>query len=114
MEKLSPLEEKEMLRARVLESPEKSKEILTDYLRQKPEDIVVQKYTLSPEETKGMIEALKDPRLEEKNSQLQFLFQMFGEKGILNVASAVKDFDPAIEDAFHDILVQYLNPKKNV
>ncbi len=103
-----------MLRARVLESPEKSKEILTDYLRQKPEDIVVQKYTLSPEETEEIIESLKDPHLEEKNAQVQFLFQMFEEKGILNVVRAVRDFDPAVEDAFHDVLVQYLNPKKNV
>ncbi len=103
-----------MLKARVMESPEKSKEILSDYLRQKPEDIADYQYTLSSEETKEIIKALKNPGLEERNTQLRFLFQMFEEKGILNVATAVKDFDPAIEDAFHDVLVQYLNPKKNV
>ncbi len=108
------MEEKEILRARVLESPEKSKEILSDYLRQKPEDILDHQYPISPEEAAEIIQVLKDPYREEKNAQLQFLFQMFEEKGILSVASVVKDMDPFLEDSFHDILVQYLNPNKNV
>lgn len=112
--KLSPAEEREILRVKITESPGGAKEILKEHLAQKPEAVLDSSSMLTLQEKEEIKRTLQDPFYKERNEQLGALLGMVEEKGILPVASVVKDLDPALEDAFHDVLIQYLRSIKNV
>lgn len=101
-----------MLKEQIAAAPEKAKEIIKEHSQQLPETIFANDYQVSMAEKKDIQKTLEDPNYEEKKNLLGALLRLAEEKGILNAIAMIREMDPSIEDAFHDLLVQYLQSEK--
>ncbi len=105
-QKISPQQEWQGLREKVESSPEQTREIVGEHVQLKPEQIYSKENLISGEDLKSVEKAIIDPAQGEVQKAVDNLFKFAEQKGIVNAAKVSKNLDPAIDDAFHDRLVQ--------
>lgn len=110
---ITPQEEKEGLRKKIESAPERTREIVDEYLRRKPEEVYLPEKSLPVGEMANIEKEAAALASDDWELAVEYLFKVAGEKGILYAAEAAKKSDPAVMEEFHDRLVTYLISEKD-
>lgn len=98
-----------------IERQEETKEILNQYAQTNPENVLTQEHQITSSEVDEIVLDL-EPR--DSDEKMEVYLGLLEEKGIKNTLTIIqKTGDPALEDDFHRILVQYIKkgyPVKNL
>ncbi len=114
-EKLTPQTEREMLSRQLAEAvPEHAKEIIKNHLDQAPEKVYSDNFIIDKDQIAVAAAQIKNPEFGQRREQIGSLLNMVESKGILPMASIIKNLPPDMEDEFHDLLISYLRGQEDI